>query len=165
MTQTPPSTPSSGAAFPSGTTPQGKPQNGSEPTATHEVWTIALGELDQRMGVEVLEESVEKVVTRMPIEGNRQSFGLLHGGAMVALGEATGSWAAVKHASTMGKVCVGVDVNATHHRSSRTGWVTATATPISLGRTLCSHEVVLRDDDGRRLCTVRITNLVTPKRG
>ena len=129
-----------------------------------EPWTITLGELDRRMGVEVVEESVERVVTRMPVEGNRQSFGLLHGGAMVALGEATGSWAAVKHASTMGKVCVGLDVNATHHRSSRTGWVTATATPLSLGRTLCSHEVILTDDDGNRLCTVRITNFITPKK-
>ncbi|MDR6892394.1 PaaI family thioesterase [Falsarthrobacter nasiphocae] len=131
----------------------------------HDVWTIQLGELDRRMGVEVIEESVEKVVTRMPVEGNRQSFGLLHGGAMVALGEATGSWAAVKHASTMGKVCVGVDISATHHRGARDGYVTATARPLSLGRTLCSHEVILTDDDGRRLCTVRITNLVTPPAG
>jgi uncharacterized protein (TIGR00369 family) len=126
----------------------------------HEPWTITLGELDERMGVEVLEESIERVVARMPIEGNRQSFGLLHGGAMVALGEAVGSWAAVKHASTLGKVCVGVDVNATHHRSSRTGYVTATATPLSLGRTLCSHQVILTNDDGARLCTIRITNMV-----
>ncbi|GAA1346863.1 hypothetical protein GCM10009595_00900 [Falsarthrobacter nasiphocae] len=138
---------------------------GRNPMSEHDVWTIQLGELDRRMGVEVIEESVEKVVTRMPVEGNRQSFGLLHGGAMVALGEATGSWAAVKHASTMGKVCVGVDISATHHRGARDGYVTATARPLSLGRTLCSHEVILTDDDGRRLCTVRITNLVTPPAG
>lgn len=122
------------------------------------MWKISLGELDEKMGVEVLEESPQRVVARMPIDGNRQSLGLLHGGAMVCLAEAAGSWAAVKHASTLGKVAVGVDINATHHSSGRTGWVTATATAIKLGRTLTSHEVIITDDEGRRLCTARITN-------
>lgn len=129
-----------------------------------EPWTIELGELDRKMGVEVLEQSAERVVATMPIDGNRQSLGLLHGGGMVALAEAVGSWAAVIHASTMGKVAVGVDVNATHHVSSRDGTVTATATAIRLGRTLTSHEVVLVDDRGRRLCTARITNAIVEKR-
>lgn len=128
------------------------------------MWTIELGELDRKMGVEIIEESPEKVVARMPIDGNRQSLGLLHGGAMAAIGEAAGSWAAVKHASTMGKVAVGVDVNATHHASGRDGCVTATATAIRLGRTMTSHEVLITDDDGRRLCTVRITNAVIDPR-
>lgn len=129
-----------------------------------EPWKIVLGELDRKMGVEILTESAEKVVATMPIAGNRQSLGLLHGGAMVALAEAVGSWAAVIHASTMGKVAVGVDINATHHRSSRDGWVTATATAIRLGNTLTSHEVVLIDQEGRRLCTARITNAIVDKR-
>lgn len=64
-------------------------------------WTIELGELDRKMGVEVLEQSPERVVATMPVDGNRQSLGLLHGGAMVAIAEAVGSWAAVIHASTM----------------------------------------------------------------
>ncbi|SER99343.1 PaaI family thioesterase [Corynebacterium cystitidis] len=126
----------------------------------HEIWQITLGELDEKMGVEVLEQSAEKVVARMPIDGNRQSLGLLHGGAMVALAEAVGSWAAVIHASSMGKVAVGIDINATHHSSGREGYATATATAIKLGRTLTSHEVVLADDHGRRLCTARITNAI-----
>ena len=125
-----------------------------------EVWRIVLGELDEKMGVTVLEQSAGRVVATMPVEGNRQSLGLLHGGAMVALGEAVGSWAAVIHASTMGKVAVGVDVNATHHRSSRTGTVTATATAIHLGRSLTTHEVVIEHEDGARLCTLRITNFL-----
>lgn len=127
-------------------------------------WTIELGELDRKMGVEVLEQSPERVVATMPVEGNRQSLGLLHGGAMVAIAEAVGSWAAVIHASTMGKVAVGVDINATHHVSGLSGMVTATATAIRLGRTLTSHEVVLTDDEGRRLCTARITNAIVEKR-
>ena len=129
-----------------------------------EPWKIVLGELDEKMGVQVIEESAEKVVATMPIEGNRQSLGLLHGGAMVSLAEAVGSWAAVIHASTMGKVAVGVDINATHHKSSREGHVTATATAIRLGRMMCSHEVIITNDNGDRLCTARITNAVVDKR-
>ena len=129
-----------------------------------EPWKIVLGELDEKMGVQVIEESAEKVVATMPIEGNRQSLGLLHGGAMVSLAEAVGSWAAVIHASTMGKVAVGVDINATHHKSSREGHVTATATAIRLGRMMCSHEVIITNDNGDRLCTARITNMVVDKR-
>lgn len=129
-----------------------------------EPWTIELGELDRKMGVEVLEQSPERVVATMPVDGNRQSLGLLHGGAMVAIAEAVGSWAAVIHASTMGKAAVGVDINATHHVSGLSGLVTATATAIRLGRTLTSHEVILTDEQGRRLCTARITNAIVDKR-
>ncbi|MDO5744860.1 MAG: hotdog fold thioesterase [Micrococcaceae bacterium] len=124
------------------------------------VWQIALGELDLKMGIKIIEESVEKVVATMPVEGNRQSFGLLHGGASLAVGEAVGSWAAVKHASTMGKSAVGVDVSATHHKGAREGLITITATPISLGRRVASHQVLIENEAGQRLCTLRITNLI-----
>jgi 1,4-dihydroxy-2-naphthoyl-CoA hydrolase len=125
-----------------------------------ELWKITLGELDEKMGVKILEESVERVVATMPVEGNRQSFGLLHGGASLAVGEAVGSWAAVIHASTLGKTAVGVDVSATHHRSAREGQITITATPIHLGGTLTTHEVLITNEAGQRLCTLRITNLL-----
>ncbi|MBE0009492.1 hotdog fold thioesterase [Arthrobacter sp. AET 35A] len=131
---------------------------------THQVWQIQLGELDEKMGVKILEQSAERVVATMPVEGNRQSFGLLHGGASLAVGEAVGSWAAVIHASTLGKTAVGVDVSATHHKSAREGMVTITATPIHLGGTLTTHEVVLTNDDGARLCSLRITNLIIDRR-
>ena len=94
-----------------------EPANRAKPQP--ELWKITLGELDEKMGVKIVEESVERVVATMPVEGNRQSFGLLHGGASLAVGEAVGSWAAVIHASTLGKTAVGVDVSATHHRSAR----------------------------------------------
>jgi len=122
-------------------------------------WTIELGELDVKMGVRILEQSAERVVATMPVEGNRQSFGLLHGGASVAFAEALGSWAAVIHAGP-GRSAVGVDINATHHRSARSGLVTGVATAIRLGRTIASHEIVVSDDEGNRLCTARITNLI-----
>ena len=122
-------------------------------------WTIELGELDVKMGVRILEQSAERVVATMPVEGNRQSFGLLHGGASVAFAEALGSWAAVIHAGP-GRTAVGLDINATHHRSARAGLVTGVATAIRLGRTIASHEIVVSDDEGNRLCTARITNLI-----
>lgn len=125
-------------------------------------WNIHLGELDEKMGVRILEQSAERVVATMPVEGNRQSFGLLHGGASVAFAEALGSWAAVIHAGP-GRTAVGVDINATHHRSARTGLVTGVATAIRLGRTIASHEIVVTDEDGNRLCTARITNLILDK--
>ncbi|WP_420176776.1 PaaI family thioesterase [Luteococcus sp. OSA5] len=128
----------------------------------HEPWRIILGELDEKMGIEVLEESPEKVVVRMPVDGNRQSLGLLHGGAMLSLGEAAGSWAALIHASTHGMKCVGVDVAATHLRSAREGFVTATAIPVKLGRTLDCHQVDITDEQGRLLSTFRITNMLLP---
>jgi 1,4-dihydroxy-2-naphthoyl-CoA hydrolase len=122
-------------------------------------WAIELGELDEKMGVRILEQSAERVVATMPVEGNRQSFGLLHGGASVAFAEALGSWAAVIHAGP-GRTAVGVDINATHHASARSGLVTGVATAIKLGRTVASHEIVVTDEEGRRLCTARITNLI-----
>lgn len=122
-------------------------------------WRIVLGELDVKMGVEILEQSARRVVARMPVEGNRQSFGLLHGGASVAFAEAIGSWAAVIHAGP-GRSAVGLDINATHHRSARSGMVTGVAEAISLGRRVTSHAVTITDDEGRLLCTARITNLI-----
>jgi uncharacterized protein (TIGR00369 family) len=124
------------------------------------VWQIELGELDEKMGVTVLEQSAERVVATMPVDGNRQSFGLLHGGASVAFAEALGSWAAVIHARSLGKSAVGLDINATHHAPARSGIVTGVATAVRLGRTVTSHEIVVSDDQGRRLCTARITNLI-----
>jgi uncharacterized protein (TIGR00369 family) len=135
-------------------------------TGQDQPWKIVLGELDEKMGVKILEESAERVVATMPVEGNRQSFGLLHGGASLAFGEAIGSWAAVIHAGK-GRSAVGVDVSATHHRSARNGTITGVATAIHLGRTTTSHEVVIYDDEERRLCSMRITNLILdrPKPG
>lgn len=122
-------------------------------------WTIELGELDVKLGIVILEQSPERLVATMPVEGNRQGFGLLHGGASAAFAEALGSWAAVLHAGP-GRTAVGVDINATHHRAVRSGTVTGVATAIRLGRKIASHEIVVTDEEGRRVCTARITNLI-----
>ncbi|MFC5500862.1 PaaI family thioesterase [Lysinimonas soli] len=129
---------------------------------TNSPWTIELGDLDRKMGIEVLEQSAKRVVATMPVAGNTQSFGLLHGGASMAFGEALGSWAAVIHASTIGKSAVGLDINGTHVRGVRSGVITGVATAIHLGNTIASHEVVLTDESGALISTIRITNLLIP---
>jgi uncharacterized protein (TIGR00369 family) len=107
----------------------------------------------------MVEASPERLVATMPVAGNTQPYGLLHGGASVVLAETLGSFGAALHAGP-GKAVVGLDINATHHRAARSGIVTGTATPITLGRTLACYEVVVTDEDGRRICTSRITCLV-----
>jgi uncharacterized protein (TIGR00369 family) len=115
--------------------------------------------LMHRMGIEVLEATPDRLVATMPVEGNTQPYGLLHGGASVVLAETLGSIGAALHAG-LGKAVVGLDINATHHRAARSGLVTGVATPLSLGRTLACYEVVVSDEDGKRVCTSRITCLI-----
>jgi uncharacterized protein (TIGR00369 family) len=112
--------------------------------------------LDAKMGLEVLELTAERVVGRMPVAGNTQPLGLWHGGASCVLVETLGSIGAAAHAQP-DRVAVGVDLNATHHRAVRSGWVTGTATAIRLGRSVASYEVVLVDDADQRVCTARLT--------
>lgn len=117
------------------------------------------GALSTKMGIEFLELSASYSVARMPVEGNTQVIGLLHGGAHVVLGESLGSISAAIHGGP-GRYAVGIELNASHSRSITEGWVTGTCTAIVLGRTLCTHEIVMTDDEGRRLSTMRITNLL-----
>ena len=117
------------------------------------------GTLTTRMGVEFLELSAEHSVARMPVEGNTQVIGLLHGGAHVVLGESLGSISSAIHAGP-GRYAVGIEINATHSRSVTSGWVTGTCDALVLGRTLATHEIVIRDEEGRRLSTVRMTNML-----
>ncbi|SEH94688.1 MULTISPECIES: hotdog fold thioesterase [unclassified Leifsonia] len=118
-----------------------------------------LGRLAEKMGIEILEFSVERAVARMPVEGNTQPADLLHGGAYVVLGESLGSMSANLYAGD-GRLAVGIEINASHTRSATSGYVTGVCTPIHLGRTLTTHEIAVTDDQGRRCSTIRITNLI-----
>jgi 1,4-dihydroxy-2-naphthoyl-CoA hydrolase len=125
-------------------------------------WAVAVrSKLDQKMGFELLELSAEHAVGRMPVAGNTQPYGLWHGGASAVLAETLGSMAAYAHARPEASA-VGVDLNATHHRAVRSGWVTGTATALRLGRTVVTYEVVLVDDQQRRVCTARLTCQIVP---
>ncbi|CAN5337955.1 hotdog fold thioesterase [soil metagenome] len=117
------------------------------------------GALCRRMGIEFLELSAEHSVATMPVDGNTQVVGILHGGAHVVLGESLGSISSAIHAGP-GRIAMGIEINATHSRSVSSGTVTATCDAISLGRTLATHEIVVRDEEGRRLSTIRITNIL-----
>jgi len=124
-----------------------------------------MGGLNDKMGVTLTEVSIERVVATMPVAGNTQPYGLLHGGASIALAETLGSVGSGLHAQTLGKLAVGVDINATHHRSATSGIVTGVATPAHLGRTSATYEIVITDERGKRVCTSRITcALIDPQR-
>lgn len=116
----------------------------------------AAGTLSDRLGIRLLEASPERVVGTMPVAGNTQPYGLLHGGASVALAETLGSFAAALHAGP-GRQAVGIEINATHHRSATEGHVTGVATRAHGGRTLATYDIVITDDEGRRVCTARLT--------
>jgi 1,4-dihydroxy-2-naphthoyl-CoA hydrolase len=117
--------------------------------------------LHERMGIELLEVTRERVVGRMPVEGNTQPYGLLHGGASCVLAEGLGSYLATAQVGPDG-VAVGIEINATHHRSIRSGWVTGVCTPIHQGRTVATYEIVIRDEDEQRICTARLTCVIRP---
>jgi 1,4-dihydroxy-2-naphthoyl-CoA hydrolase len=123
-----------------------------------------LGALNEKMGFELLKMKPEEVIGRMPVAGNTQPYGLWHGGASCVLAETLASLGSFMYAQPE-RVSVGVDINATHHRSVTAGWVTGTATAVHLGRTVVSYEIVIVDDAGKRVCTARVTcQLVSPRR-
>jgi 1,4-dihydroxy-2-naphthoyl-CoA hydrolase len=116
------------------------------------------GTLPGRMGIKIVEASPERIVGTMPVAGNTQPYGLLHGGASCVLAETLGSLGAALHAGP-GRATLGIEINATHHRGAAHGLVTGVATLLHGGRTLCTYEIVLTDDQGRRTCTARLTCL------
>lgn len=136
---------------------------GLEPELVARLSDSGGGSLARKMGIEFLELSAEHSVARMPVEGNTQVIGLLHGGAHVVLGESLGSISSAIHAGA-GRYAVGIEINATHSRSTTSGTVTGTCRALVLGHTLCTHEIVITDEQGRRLSTVRITNLLRDER-
>jgi 1,4-dihydroxy-2-naphthoyl-CoA hydrolase len=137
--------------------------DGLDPELLERLVSSGGGQLAVKMGIEFLELSASRSVARMPVEGNRQVVGLLHGGAHVVLGESLGSVSSAIHAGP-GRYAVGIEINATHSRSATDGFVTATCEALVLGRTLCTHEIVIRDEAGNRCSTVRMTNLLRDAR-
>ena len=119
------------------------------PEHLHSYFPRGMGELIPAMGIKFKELTAERAVATMPVAGNTQPIGLLHGGANVVLGEDL--------------VAVGVDINATHVRPAVSGVVTATCTAVKLGRTLCIHTIDIVDERGRTTCTARITNMLIPR--
>ena len=111
-----------------------------------------------RMGIKILEASPERVVGTMPVDGNTQPYGILHGGASCVLAESLGSLGSALQAGP-DRYTVGIEINATHHRAARSGLVTGVATLVHGGRTMSTFDIVITDDDGRRVCTARLSCL------
>ncbi len=120
---------------------------------------FSAGHLGERMGVTIVEAAADRVVGTMPVEGNTQPYGLLHGGASAVLAETLGSVGSMLHGGAT-KIAVGVDLNCTHHRGARSGLVTGVATPVHRGRSTATYEIAITDDQDKRVCTARLTCLL-----
>lgn len=118
--------------------------------------------LVERMGISVLEATPDRVVGAMPVAGNTQPYGMLHGGASCVLAETLGSLGAALHAGP-DRFTVGIEISATHHRAATSGQVTGVATRLHGGRTVTTYEIVISDDQGRRVCTSRLTCLLSDR--
>jgi 1,4-dihydroxy-2-naphthoyl-CoA hydrolase len=118
--------------------------------------------LAHRMGIKIIEASAERVVGTMPVEGNHQPYGILHGGASCVLAETLGSVGAALHGG-LDRITVGIEINASHHRAAVAGLVTGVATRLHGGRTLATYEIVINDDHDRRVCTARLSCLFRDK--
>ncbi len=110
----------------------------------------------------IISATPDIVVGTMPVEGNTQPYGLLHGGASAALAETVGSVGAALHANTLekGAIAVGVDLSITHLAGVRTGLVTATATALRRGRTIAVYLIEIADENGATVASARLTCMI-----
>lgn len=133
------------------------------PDVTEQIRALGIGALGERMGMHLTEARKGRVRASLPVAGNTQPFGLLHGGASAVLAETLGSIAAGIHAGWE-SIVVGVDLSATHHRAVRDGHVHGTAIPLHEGRTVASYDIEIVDDENNRVCSARLTCLIRPPR-
>jgi len=120
---------------------------------------LGMGELGERMGIEIVEIGSQRTVGRMPVAGNRQPYGLLHGGASAVLAETLGSIASAMHAGP-DRIVLGLELSCTHHRAQRDGVVTGVATPVALTRSVACYDIRITDEAGKPVCTARLTCLL-----
>lgn len=121
-----------------------------------------MGELAAKLDIKLTALSADYAEATMPVAGNTQPLGVLHGGAHVVIAESLGSMAANVHAHPWG-YAVGIELNASHHASATKGLVRAECRAVKLGKTLATHQVQMFDESGLLLSTVRITNLIRTK--
>jgi 1,4-dihydroxy-2-naphthoyl-CoA hydrolase len=117
--------------------------------------------LDDKLGIRIVDWDPERVVATMPVEGNTQPYGLLHGGAICALVEAVGSYAAALGAGPGARV-VGIELNASYHRPATRGQVTASCRPAQRQEDLATFMIEVTDDEERLVSSARLTCMVRP---
>lgn len=143
------------------------PASSDLPLPLSELEALLAGTLCERLGMRLVELSAAGGVMTMPVEGNLQPAGLLHGGATIALAESIASFAAILQARAVHGEranAVGTQVAATHHRSARTGTVTATCTALHRGRQVASYLVDVRDEEDRAISTITVSTMLLPPR-
>jgi 1,4-dihydroxy-2-naphthoyl-CoA hydrolase len=117
--------------------------------------------LDDKLGIRIVDFDPDRLVATMPVKGNEQPFGLLHGGATCSLVETIGSWAAMIGAGP-GRKAVGIELNATYVKAATSGVVTAVCTPVRRGRTLATFLIQVTDEDGATTASARLTCMILP---
>lgn len=130
-------------------------------------WLREIGSrgLADTLGIEMLELSATRVVATMPVDQRtRQPFGILHGGASVALAETVASLGAVMNLDRERFAAVGLEINANHIRSKSEGTVRAIGSPVHVGRSTQVWTITIEDEEGRLVCTSRCTLAVVPRR-
>lgn len=126
--------------------------------------TLPTRGLADRLGIEIIELTPQRVVATMPVDDRtRQPFGILHGGASVALAETVASLGAVLNVDLEKASAVGLEINANHLRAKREGMVRATATPFHVGRSTQVWDVRIVDEEERPVCISRCTLAVVPR--
>jgi 1,4-dihydroxy-2-naphthoyl-CoA hydrolase len=137
----------------------------SEPTI-EQINAMSKGTLVEHLGIEITAVGEDFLRATMPVDQRTvQPYGLLHGGASVALAETLGSIAALLCVNQAEKVCVGLEINANHVRSARSGYVTGTARPIHVGGTTQVWQTDIVDEQGRLVCVSRMTLAVLDRKG
>jgi uncharacterized protein (TIGR00369 family) len=119
--------------------------------------------LDDKVGVVVTDWNPDRLVATMPVEGNQQPFGVLHGGATCTLAETIGSMAAAVAAGP-DKQVMGIELNVSYLRAATAGTVTAVCTPVRRGRMLSTFLIEISDDQGRPTASARLTTIALPQR-
>lgn len=116
------------------------------------------------LGIEIQQLSRERVVATMPVDDRtRQPFGLLHGGASIALAETVASFGAIMNVDRERFVAVGIEINGNHLRAKTDGMVRATAVPVHVGRSTQVWSIEIADEEGRLVCVSRCTLAIVPK--
>ncbi|MGA5193274.1 hotdog fold thioesterase [Streptomyces exfoliatus] len=123
---------------------------------------LADKQLALRMGIEIVSWDPKRLIGTMPVEGNQQPFGWLHGGANAVLAETLGSVAASLHAATKGTVA-GLELSCTHHRPARSGLVTGVCTPLHLGSRVATYEIAISDEQGHLTCSAKLTCVINSR--
>ncbi len=129
-------------------------------------WYADLGQhgLQRLLGIEIVEMSPDRVVATMPVdERTHQPFGILHGGASIALAETVASLGAANRIDREKFVAVGQEINGNHLRPKSEGLVTATATPVHVGRSSQVWSIEIRDEAGKLVCVSRCTLAIVPR--